>query len=157
VVFRASEAVKASGNERATHLTKEGRAEFFGFDPSPFTLPWNAKVKIQPDAFLTGEAWLSADHRTIRVIVQVFDKKSPETLTELPRFTAGVDFRTLSESGVSFVGARGPYDQVVSLDQPAPDVLRNPSKPASSKDTWQAQAEELLKAMKEMPLRVELL
>src|SRR5262249_13488448 len=59
VIFRASEAVKASGNERATHLTKEGRAEFFGFDPSPFALPWNAKAKVQPDAFLTGDAWLS--------------------------------------------------------------------------------------------------
>jgi hypothetical protein len=157
VIFRASDVVKASGNERATHLTKEGRDEFFGFDPSPFSLPWNSKVKVQPDAFLTGDAWLSPDHRTLTVAVKVFDRKSTDKLTELTRFTAAVDFRTLTEAGVSFVGARGPYDQVVSLDQPAPDVVKDAAKPPTTKEAWQAQAEALLRAMKETPLRVDIL
>jgi len=162
VIFRASEAVKETGNTRATHLTEKGRAAFFRFDPSPFNLPWNTDVKVQPDAFLTGEARLTPDLRFIDVVVQVFDRNSPQTLTELTRFRAVVDFRSLTEAGVSFVGARAPWSSQAPLTtQPASDSLKQetgnrPTIP-NDKDAWQAEADKLLRALKDMPLKVDIL
>jgi len=80
ILFRASETIAKSDNMRANHRTAEGRAEFFSFDPSPFSLPWNRKELVQPDAFLTGEITLSGDLRRMTVKVQVFGNRGDDKL-----------------------------------------------------------------------------
>ena len=159
ILFRASDVINASGNQRATHLTEEGRAEFFSFDPSPFFFPWNQKQKVQPDAFLTGEATLSADLTRMTIQVQVFGNEGANKLKlqDVCEFVATVDPRTLTEAGISFVGARGPFDKPIDAGQFTTQVIKDAPKPDDTADQWQRRADTLLKEMKDLPIKVELL
>jgi hypothetical protein len=159
ILFRASDVIPATGNPRATHRSEEGRAEFFAFDPSPFSFPWNTKQKVQPDAFLTGEATLSADLQRMTVKLQVFGNKAPDKLkmVDVCEFTAAVDPRTLTEAGVSFVGARGPFDKPIDPGQFTAQVVKDAPKLDDSAETWQKRADALLVEMKDLPIKVELL
>jgi hypothetical protein len=109
LVGRASDAVAASGNGRATHLTAKGRREFFRLGPRTFQPAWG-DGPVQPDAFLTGEARLAPDLRSIRVKVLAFDGKDFDRLAKVCAFKAAVDARTLTEAGVSYARARGIKD-----------------------------------------------
>src|SRR5262249_35111532 len=117
VVTRASEAVARSGNHRASHRTAAGRAEFFRLSPKLFTRAWGGQANVVPDAFVTGEARLAPDLRTVSVKLQAFTKKDPSKLVTVHEFTAPVDDRTLTESGISFMGARGALDDEKYVEQ----------------------------------------
>jgi hypothetical protein len=159
IIFRASDAVAASGNARATHRNEDGRAEFFGYDPSPFYFPWNMKARIQPDAFLTGEATLSGDLRRMTVKLQVFGNSGSNKLKleDVCEFVAAVDPRTLTEAGVSFVGARGPFDKPIDAGQFTAQVVKDAPRPDDTAEQWQKRADALLADMKALPIRVEIL
>ncbi len=159
IIFRASDVVAKSGNLRATHRTEEGRAEFFEFDPSQFKLPWNQKEAVQPDAFLTGEATLSADLRKMTVKVQAFGKTGADKLKlqTVGEFVAAVDPRTLTEAGISFVGARGPFDKPIDPGQYTTQLTKDAPKADDSAETWQKRAETLRQALKDLPITVEIL
>src|SRR3954454_19625901 len=58
VITRASDAVVASGNKRASHLNPKRRHEFFKIGPTYFRLAWGDDEQVRPDAFLTGEVRL---------------------------------------------------------------------------------------------------
>jgi hypothetical protein len=124
ILLHASDAVSKSGNSDASHLTETGRAAFFPEKREPenrdtaikFDRPWGNGRKVPADAFLTGEARLSADLKTVDVTVQLFDRADPATLKEVDKFTALLDWRALAEAGVSFVHRRGD-------DAPLPDIL----------------------------------
>ena len=155
ILFRASDAIGASGNMRATHRTEEGRAEFFTFDPSPFFYPWNQKQRVQPDAFLTGEVTLSADLRKMTVKLQVFDKAHSDKLKDVSEFPAAIDPRTLTEAGVSFVGARGPFDKPIDPGQYTAQLTKEAPKADDSAEQWQKRATTLLGEMQSLPIRIE--
>ena len=159
IVFRASDVVAASGNVRATHRSEEGRAEFFGFDPSPFYFPWNRNQKVQPDAFLTGQATLSADLQRMTIQLQVFGNSGADKLKlqDISEFVTSVDARTLTETGISFVGARGPFDKPIDAGQFTTQVIKDAPKQDDTADQWQKRAETLLKEMKGLPIKIEVL
>jgi hypothetical protein len=113
VILNASDAIAATKNKMYAHDTAAGRALFFaeGRRP-PFKPSWGAGDSdaggvVTADAFLTGEARLSPDLKTVNVTVQLFDRDHTDKLCSLRTFTAAVDWRTLAESGVSFARKRG--------------------------------------------------
>jgi hypothetical protein len=159
ILFRASDVVAKTGNARATHRTQEGRAEFFEFNPSPFAFPWNPKQTVQPDAFLTGEATLSPDLTRLTVRVQVFAGDGPDKLKlqDVCRFSALADPRTLIDAGVSFVGARGPVDELLDPSKQAGQNSKDAPRPDDTAEVWNRRAEYVLSEMKRLPVQIEVL
>jgi hypothetical protein len=135
VVRDASQAVVAAHNTKANHLTKEGRLAFFD---SKYPLAWG-KREVTPDVFVTGEAVVSPDWRTVTVQLQTFDKTGELNEKALPAFTAGVNHRILAETGASYVlspkkhprifeGARGMLDD--ERNKPLVDAATSPTQVA---------------------------
>jgi hypothetical protein len=103
VLLHASDTVVGTGNDRMNHLTKDGRDEFFPKDPPLFERPWGKSKKVPADAFLTGEARLADDLKTVVVTVQLFDREHHDDLEEVCKFPASIDWCLLADAGVSFV------------------------------------------------------
>jgi hypothetical protein len=146
VLMHASDAIAAAPKgtrARLTHLTPEGRENFFNsgleFEPS-----WG-DGKVAADAFLTGTARLSPDLKIMTVTVQLFDREhAKDDLKEVGKFTAFADARTLAESGVSFARRRGSDDDPDDA-RPAADTIvasnlpvypRPDAKPDEQKKDW---------------------
>jgi hypothetical protein len=110
LISRASDAVAKTGNTRLSHLTPRGRKEFFAPHMDIFRGAWGGDDPVQPDAFLTGEAVLAPNLRTVQIKVQAFDRKNVADLKTVCEFEAAMDDRTLTEAGVSFARARGVQD-----------------------------------------------
>jgi hypothetical protein len=104
ILRRAGDSVAAAGM-RANHRTPEGRANFFDIPKEAFTRAWG-KLTEEPDCFLTGEARLAADLRTILVKVQAFGKDDPKDLVTVCTFEAATDERTLAEAGLRYLSPR---------------------------------------------------
>jgi hypothetical protein len=154
VVTRASSAVARSGNRRASHRTPVGRAEFFRLSPKLFTRSWGSEEHVLPDAFVTGEARLAADLRTLQVKIQVFTKKDPAKLVSVDEFTAPVDARTLTETGLSFTGARGALDDEKYVEQVVKGTVK-PTDPLGKRKEKEIQFASWMQ--KEAPVRITLL
>lgn len=104
ILSRAGDGVAAAGMH-ATHRTPEGRARFFDIPKELFTRSWG-KLTEGPDCFLTGEARLAADLRTIAVTVQAFGKDDPKDLVTVCTLEAATDERTLAEAGLRYLSPR---------------------------------------------------
>src|SRR5262249_25151529 len=91
--------------------------EFFRLSPKLFTRAWGGQANVVPDAFVTGEARLAPDLRSVSVKLQAFTKKDPSKLVTVHEFTAPLDARTLTETGVSFIGARRALDDEKYVEQ----------------------------------------
>jgi hypothetical protein len=153
IIANASKGVSESGNKRATHLTPQGRKELFTIRKKNFQIPWNVGEGVEPDAFLTGEAQLSPDRRTIKVVVQRFDRAEPEKLVPICEFTAASDLRTLTETGVTFA-TRGAFDEPEVLIAKATETAPQPDDKA---DTLQKKADIALADLEKSPIKLEIL
>jgi hypothetical protein len=156
IITRASDAVVESGNRRATHRTARGRREFF--PPrinAKFYKPAWGSGPIRPDAFLTGEARVSADLKTVAVKVQYFDKKDPAKLIDVCSFTAEADFPILGAAGVSYARTRG----VVERDDD--ERFSGPAAPVPPPDAFleekPADRKEYLTAVENVPVKLQIL
>jgi hypothetical protein len=111
VLLKTNETVAATKMNSLTHLTPSGRAAFFKLRAGTFTRAWG-RLEGGPDAFLTGEAKLSGDFKTIEITVQAFLKSSPRDLLEVCKFSAATDVRTVAETGRRYLSplARGSLD-----------------------------------------------
>jgi hypothetical protein len=108
LITRASDSVVASGNRRATYRTAQGRREFFPprINARLYQPAWGMEP-VNPDGFLTGEAYLEANLKTLHVTIQYFGRDDLEKLATVCTFTAQVDQSVLGASGVSYVKTRG--------------------------------------------------
>jgi hypothetical protein len=88
----------------ANHLTKEGRAKLF--EPK-YPLAWG-KETVTADAFVTGTIGVSADLKTLKIQLFVFDKATNSLGLVGKELIAANDPRKLSEMGESFT--RGAFD-----------------------------------------------
>ena len=132
VLAHASDAVDKSGNKALNHRTEAGRAAFFAADAPAIRRAWvlpKQTESAQADAFLTGEAVLAADCKTVQLRVEVFGRDDPKTLRTIgDELTAAVDPRTLTECDVSYAHKKGakddaddtPTEQVTKLDVVTP-------------------------------------
>jgi hypothetical protein len=114
IIAHAGKGVVDSNNQRATHLTEAGRKELFEINKKYFHIPWKVGEGVKPDAFLTGEARLSPDRRSMRIAVQLFVIGDPETVCTICEFSAATDLRTLTETGITF-STRGFGDDPAKL------------------------------------------
>jgi hypothetical protein len=113
VLTRASDVVADAGDPKLTHLTADGREAFFPAEhPLRFARAWGKAEPVAADAFLTGDAVVANDWRSVKVRIRIFDKKSPraELKTVVDWFTAASDPRTLTECGVSYAHKKGAKD-----------------------------------------------
>ena len=127
IIAGASDGVVASDNKRVDHNTEEGRKALFSIGAKYFHLAWKPTEEIKPEAFLTGVARFSKDHRTISVEVQLVERKA---LTTICKFTATSDARTLTDAGLSYATARGAKfeEALVKVDNTAPSSDDNAEK-----------------------------
>jgi hypothetical protein len=105
LISGAGDSVADAKNPRATHRTPSGRQLFFRLPEKLFNSAWGDK-HVVPDVFLTGDAKIAPDWKSMTVKVQAFDMNHTEKLMDVCDFTAAVDARTLSEAGVSFARSR---------------------------------------------------
>jgi tetratricopeptide (TPR) repeat protein len=103
IIQDASATVAAAQNQRASHLSEEGREALFDV---PYNLAWGASSKVKANAFVTGYVEMAPDLKTMTVTIQAFDKRQ-SVVDEVCKFDVAVDGRTLSEAGKSY-NARGP-------------------------------------------------
>ena len=89
----------------ATHLTKEGRAVFFGPE---LNMAWGDQKK-SADAFLTGIVQINDDRKSAKVGLLYFDRKGGNLERIGETFDAQLDVTSVSEMGESFV-LRGAFD-----------------------------------------------
>jgi hypothetical protein len=82
--------------KNVSHLTEEGRKPLFDVE---YPLAWGGK-KEKADAFFSGEAQLSDDLKTIKVVLRCYDKKGDK---EVGRFEAKTVADDLVQSGESFL------------------------------------------------------
>jgi len=88
----------------ATFRSAAGRRALFEHE---YPVAWGGQNK-RPDAFLTGEVVVGKDMKMLEVIVQAFDRKSPERLEEVTRVrNVPVDRNVLVGIGQSFAVSRG--------------------------------------------------
>jgi len=161
LITRASDAVAASGNKRATHRTAAGRREFFRINPQGFRRAWGNEEPVRPDAFLTGEVRLASDLRQVEVKILAFDRKDPTKLATVCTFEAAADARTLSEAGVSFARARGTQEPEESDSQIVlapkskfvPQSSPEPELPSEDKN----KNNKFKDVVKDMPVRLDIL
>jgi hypothetical protein len=137
-IIRNADAVAAT-LPGANHLSKPGRQALFR---GRYPLAWGDQ-QVEPDAFLTGVAVVSADRKQMTVGILAFGKDG-EKLDTVARFTASTDAPTLAEAGESFL-IRGAFDAgqveevhekvVASVEKvkasPATTPLRDPSAPVA--------------------------
>jgi hypothetical protein len=116
----AGDAVAQMANQRLNHTKPSGRKMFFApnqLDEKLFHPAWGDK-HVLPDVYLYGDAVLTPDWKTLKVVLQAFDKDHCDQPIEVCQFTAATDARTLTEAGVSFARPRGvdenDEDQVVA-------------------------------------------
>ncbi len=153
IISSASKGVQASGNSRANHTTEDGRGQLFKVNKRYFTVPWRAGEGVAPDAFLSGEARLASDHRSLTVTVSLFDKDDPKTVRTVCEFKAAADLRTLTETGVTF-SARGAFDDPVLLLAKATEAApQADDKP----DVLQKKADQALAALDKSPVQLTIL
>lgn len=95
----------ASSINGASHLTAEGRRLLF---TEKYDLAWGSE-KVEPDAFITGVAYLAPDLKTMSVGLAMFDKEGGE-LVQLGKFDVRPDLEEILDSGESFM-VRGAFDQ----------------------------------------------
>ena len=139
----------AASNPRANHVKDaDGRAQLFKIRGDKFSVPWKPNQEIMPDAFLTGEATISKDRRSIAVKVQLFDKKNPKEVVTVAEFTAANDARTLTETGVTFRGADF-AEALAMADKAAPAA-------GDKADDLQKKADDLLALLKQSPVKLEI-
>ncbi|HVS40018.1 MAG TPA: hypothetical protein VMS17_30950 [Gemmataceae bacterium] len=116
VLTHASDAVEKSRDRTLNHRTEEGRAAFFPTDLPPlrFKRAWVAPGEddtAPADAFVTGEAVVAKDWKTVKIRLQAFDRKDPKDIHVIGDwFTVAVDPRMLMEMDVSFVHKKGVPD-----------------------------------------------
>ncbi len=116
ILTHASDVVAKSHDKTLNHRTENGRAAFFPTDVPPLAIPraWVRPMqddKAAADAFVTGEVVVARDWKSLRVRLQVFDRKDPKDLHAVgDEFAAAIDPRTLSEMGVSFAHKKGVPD-----------------------------------------------
>jgi hypothetical protein len=130
VISRCTRTLGKTGRGGLDHRTKDGRAEFFTFKKTPFVFipgddktpeenrgrAWgrqsNLTVPVDDKLmFLTGEATLSKDLRTLTIRFQGFHNKpggEKLKLIDLGTVICAVEPRLLSEVGVSYDGSRSP-------------------------------------------------
>lgn len=156
IITRASESAATDG--RLNHLTEAGRRAFFELAPSPFRPAWGGeKENIKPDAFLTGEAVLAPDMKTVTVHVKAF-AKDQLALSEVCTFTARTTLRTLSEAGFSFasrggIGRDDPNLYTRKKEQQAQKDAQEVVQ-VTSEDLWQKEAEETLEYLQSSPVKL---
>ena len=113
ILTRASDVIAAAGNPALTHVTADGRDAFFPADhPLRFARAWGKAEPVAADAFLTGDAVVANDWRSVKLRIRIFDKKNPraELKTVVDWFTAASDPRTLTDCGVSYAHKKGAKD-----------------------------------------------
>lgn len=89
----------------ATHLTKEGRAVFFGPE---FQLAWGNEKK-SADAFLTGIVQVNDDRKSAKVGILYFGRNAKNLERIGEAFDVQLDASSVGEMGESFV-LRGAFD-----------------------------------------------
>ena len=57
---------------------------------------------------------MSADRKSLHIVVQLFDRDDPKTLRTVREFDAATDLRTLTETGITFA-TRGAFDNPATL------------------------------------------
>jgi hypothetical protein len=175
IIVGASDGVAKAGNTKADQRTEQGRKELFtvGADENLFNVPWKKRKpgeKLLPDAFLTGEAQVSKDRKTITVKVQLFDKKAPEKVCQLAEFTALNDTRTLTELGLTYVTRGGAKigeavksgEAVVLVtdkdkDKDTPGFAPPLPTPEDTDKQRREEAQGILKALNKSPVELEIL
>lgn len=152
IISRASDA--AADNPRSDFWTETGRKALFAIRPDKFSVPWRLQKPVEPDAFLSGKALISKDHRTVAVKVQLIERKAlrtddPVTIKE---FTAMNDTRTLIETGVTFKRGADFEEQelLARADKVAPAAGDN-------HEALQKKADEALKVLQKSPVKLEIL
>ena len=96
-VRRASLAVAANQDPRATHLNADGRRAFFD---ERFPHAWKPE-KFVPSAFVTGLASIDPKNRTLKLRLQVF-RKDGELRSLLDPIELPLSRRTMVEAGFSY-------------------------------------------------------
>ncbi len=161
ILTHASDVVKNSGD----HRTEAGRAAFFGDHPLAIRRAWvlpKQSASAPADAFLTGEAVLAPDCKTVTLRIEIFGRDDPKTLHPIgDELTAAVDPRTLTECDVSYAHKKGakddaddtPTDQVSKLDVVTPTFPGAHALPPAQEQTRQQQWQKLLD---ESPVKLEI-
>ena len=162
ILTHASDVVKNSGDD---HRTEAGRAAFFADHPLAIRRAWvlpKQSESAPADAFLTGEAVLARDCKTVTLSIQIFGRDDPKTLHTIGKeFTAAVDPRTLTECDVSYAHHKGakenwddtPTDQVTKLDVVTPTFPGAHALPPDKETDRQQQWKNLLK---QSPVKLEI-
>jgi hypothetical protein len=144
-----------AANSRTNHLDPEKRANWFKVSPSKFSVPWKLKQKIEPNAFLTGEARISDDRLTVNVKVQLFDNDKHKNLETIAEFKAANDYRTLTETGLTFAvpaNARGaPIDKALAMN------TKTTATSSDSGNELKKKAEAQLADLKGSPVKLQIL
>ncbi len=165
VLAHASDAVDKSGNKALNHRTEAGRAAFFAADAPAIRRAWvlpRQTESARADAFLTGEAVLAADCKTVQLRVEVFGRDDPKTLRTIgDEFTAAVDPRTLTECDVSYAHKKGakddaddtPTEQVTKLDVVTPTFPGAQALPPDKEKERRRQWQDLLD---QSPVKLEI-
>lgn len=96
-VRRASVAVAANQDPRATHLTTDGRKAFFD---EKYPHAWKAE-KFVPSAFITGLASLDPKNRTMKLELQLF-RKDGVLKSLLDPIEVSLTRRNMVEAGFSY-------------------------------------------------------
>jgi hypothetical protein len=183
IVSRANAAVAAARNPRLTHRTPRGREEFYTYwkdvplegKTYPFQRAWGQDpIAIDNDfAFLTGEAVLSKDLRSLTVKVQMFGPRSKLELVNLVTFKAATDLRTLAESGASYASRNPlkkvlpkPIDEMTAQEKRQEadaakqlvfeDALKSVPRVDDDRSTFEEKAEKLLKKVQESPVTFQI-
>jgi hypothetical protein len=157
LVTDAGDSVINSGNMRASHRTPSGRRELFRIKEKCFHPAWGDK-QARPDVYLTGEAELSPDFRTITVTVRAFDAKNSQK-DPVPvgnPIVASAEPRTLTEAGVSYAsrGAPDPDEKDNAVAQ-GPSPYLPPALTAKDGKPEEDSEKSFADLDKESPVRLE--
>jgi hypothetical protein len=165
----------AAGLGNLNHRNKAGRAKFFELRKAGFQRGWGRDdqldVPVNADLmFITGEAALSKDLRTLKITVQGFHNRPEKALEKeklelitLATVTAAVEPRLLSEVGVSYDGSRSPLrgkrEEEVKKEREEPVVKAEKFVPREKDTTQQAddKVQDGLKLLKTSPVKLEIL
>jgi hypothetical protein len=165
ILTHASDAVDASGDKTLNHRTETGRAGFFSDHPPVFPRAWvrpgQTKLAVA-DAFLTGEAVVAEDWKSMRVRIQLFDRTAPKSLQTIGDWVVvSVDPRTLTEMDASYSHKKGvpddpddaPAQQVAKLDVLTPTI---PGAPALPQEEEKKKQEAWDKFLQDSPVTLQI-
>ena len=114
IISQASQAVVDQHMSAANHKEAAGRKEFF---TRKFALAWSGD-KVDPSAFLTGEAAISTDLKTLAVRLRVFDKTG--AIEDIPDdISVAANAKTIAEAGFSYAFSK-PVQKVLVSGEPVP-------------------------------------